>query len=149
MKPGFAGSLGERLHTPVVQPSASIEHSLLHPDLLRPFGEELPDPVRPGGLVPLGELCVRGRRDGAGRAVVEAAGIKDILSKSLGSSNPINIVHATIAGLRSLRRPEDIARGRGRDVHEIAPRPMLEGMAEAELAMAQKRAEAGLEDTDA
>ncbi|TMK79243.1 MAG: 30S ribosomal protein S5 [Actinobacteria bacterium] len=83
------------------------------------------------------------------RAVVEAAGIKDILSKSLGSSNPINIVHATIAGLRSLRRPEDIARGRGRDVHEIAPRPMLEGMAEAELAMAQKRAEAGLEDTDA
>src|SRR6266702_1150654 len=67
------------------------------------------------------------------RAVVEAAGIKDILSKSLGSSNPINIVNAAIAGLRSLRRPEDIARGRGRDVHEIAPRPMLEGMAEAEL----------------
>src|SRR5437870_7105311 len=66
------------------------------------------------------------------RAVVEAAGIKDILSKSLGSSNPINIVHATIAGLRSLRRPVDIARGRGRDVHEIAPRPRLEGMAEAE-----------------
>ena len=61
----------------------------------------------------------------------------------------MEVVHATIAGLRSLRRPEDIARGRGRDVHEIAPRPMLEGMAEAELAMAQKRAEAGLEDTDA
>src|SRR5437016_11471235 len=49
------------------------------------------------------------------RAVVEAAGIKDILSKSLGSSNPINIVHATIAGLRSLRRPEEIAELRGRD----------------------------------
>ena len=83
------------------------------------------------------------------RAVVEAVGIKDILSKSLGSSNPINIVHATIAGLRSLRRPEDIAARRGREVAEIAPRPMLEGMAEAEVAMAAKRAESGLGDADA
>jgi small subunit ribosomal protein S5 len=80
------------------------------------------------------------------RAVVEAAGIKDILSKSLGSGNPINIVHATMTGLRALRRPEEIARLRGRDVQEIAPRPMVEGVAEAELTMAAKRAEAGLEE---
>jgi small subunit ribosomal protein S5 len=80
------------------------------------------------------------------RAVVEAAGIKDILSKSLGSDNAINIVHAAIAGLRSLRRPEEIARLRGRDVQEIAPRAMVEGVEVAEVAMAAKRAEAGLEE---
>jgi small subunit ribosomal protein S5 len=79
------------------------------------------------------------------RAVVEAAGIKDILSKSLGSGNPINIVHAAIAGLRQLRRPEEIARLRGRDVSEIAPRPMVEGVADAEVAMAAKRALSGVE----
>jgi len=79
------------------------------------------------------------------RAVVEAAGIKDILSKSLGSGNPINIVHAAIAGLRRLRRPEEIARLRGRDVSEIAPRPMVEGVADAEVAMAAKRAQSGAE----
>ncbi len=83
------------------------------------------------------------------RAVVEAVGIKDILSKSLGSGNPINIVHAAISGLRSLQRPEDIAKLRGRDVNEIAPRRMLEAVAEADVAMAAKRAEAGLEDADA
>jgi small subunit ribosomal protein S5 len=80
------------------------------------------------------------------RAVVEVAGIKDILSKSLGSGNPINIVHAALAGLRSLRRPEEIARLRGMDVQEIAPRAMVEGVADAEVAMAAKRAEAGLEE---
>ena len=83
------------------------------------------------------------------RAVVEAAGIKDILSKSLGSGNPINIVHAALAGLRSLRRPEEIAQLRGRDVQDVAPAPMLRAVAEADVAMAAKRAEAGLEDQDA
>src|SRR6266567_3841343 len=59
------------------------------------------------------------------RAVVEAAGIKDILSKSLGSSNAINIVHATIDGLRSLQRPQDVARRRGKTVEEVAPAYLL------------------------
>ena len=80
------------------------------------------------------------------RAVVEAAGIKDVLSKSLGSGNPINIVHAAMAGLRSLRRPEDIARLRGREARDVAPRLMVEGVADAKVAMAAKRAESDSEE---
>src|SRR6188508_1247512 len=60
------------------------------------------------------------------RAVIEAAGIKDILSKSLGSSNPINIVHAALAGLRTLRRPEEIAALRGLETADVAPRAMVQ-----------------------
>ncbi len=74
------------------------------------------------------------------RALVECAGIKDILSKSLGSSNAINIVKAAVAGLRSLRRPEHVARLRGRDVHDVAPKPMLEAVATAQDRLAATRA---------
>lgn len=57
---------------------------------------------------------------GAVRAVVEAAGIKDVLSKILGTSNPHNVVHATLDALRSLESVEDVARRRGKDVGEMA-----------------------------
>jgi small subunit ribosomal protein S5 len=56
---------------------------------------------------------------GAVRAVLELAGIRDVLSKSLGTQNPINLVKATVAGLQSLRRPRDVAELRGKAVHEI------------------------------
>lgn len=53
------------------------------------------------------------------RAVLEAAGIKDILTKSLGSPNPNNMVHATMQGLRNLKRAEDVAKQRGKTIDEI------------------------------
>jgi small subunit ribosomal protein S5 len=76
------------------------------------------------------------------RALVECAGIKDILSKSMGSSNQINIVKAAVAGLQALRKPQDVASARGKDVHDVAPKPMLEAVAAAEERMTAARAEA-------
>jgi small subunit ribosomal protein S5 len=56
---------------------------------------------------------------GGVRAVLELAGIHDILSKSLGSQNPINLVKATVAGLQSLRRPEEVAELRGLSINHV------------------------------
>jgi small subunit ribosomal protein S5 len=56
---------------------------------------------------------------GGVRAVLELAGIRDILAKSLGNPNPVNLLKATVNGLQSLRRPEEVARIRGKTVEEI------------------------------
>ena len=65
------------------------------------------------------------------RAVLECAGIHDVLSRSLGSSNPINVVHATVAALKSLNRPEEIAAKRGLPIEDVAPAAMLRARAAA------------------
>ena len=60
---------------------------------------------------------------GGVRAVLELAGIRDVLAKSLGTTNPINMAKATVDGLKRLRRPEDIARQRGKTIREVLPLP--------------------------
>ena len=62
---------------------------------------------------------------GAARPVLECAGIQDILAKSLGSDNALNVVKATVAGLKELVRPEEVAARRGKSIEEVAPARML------------------------
>src|SRR6202020_785465 len=59
------------------------------------------------------------------RAVLECAGISDVLSRSLGSSNPINVVHAPVTARRPLSFPEEIAAKRGLPIEDVAPKAML------------------------
>lgn len=84
----------------------------------------IPHPVT--GVYGAGEVLLRPAPAGTGviaggpvRAVVELSGIKDIVSKSLGSNTPINIVRATIEGLKELRTAEQVAKIRGKEVSEI------------------------------
>jgi len=62
---------------------------------------------------------------GAARPVLECAGVQDILSKSLGSDNALNVVRATVDGLKQLVRPEEVAARRGKTVEEVTPARML------------------------
>jgi len=66
---------------------------------------------------------------GAVRAVLECAGIHDVLSKSMGSDNAINVVHATVAALKGLVRPEEIAARRGLPLEDVAPAALLRARA--------------------
>jgi small subunit ribosomal protein S5 len=111
----------------------TIPHQVLGEDA---GGKVLLKPAAPGTGVIAG---------GPVRAVVECLGIKDILSKSLGSGNAINIVRATVKGLQQLRRPDEVARLRGLDINDVAPRPMLEAIKQAEERSRTQRSESGLE----
>ncbi|HET9647855.1 MAG TPA: 30S ribosomal protein S5 [Microlunatus sp.] len=67
---------------------------------------------------------------GSARAVLECAGVHDVLAKSLGSSNAINVVHATVEALQSLEEPEAVARRRNKRVEDVAPAALLRARAE-------------------
>jgi small subunit ribosomal protein S5 len=66
---------------------------------------------------------------GAVRAVLEAAGVHDVLAKSLGSANAINVVHATVAALQMLEEPEEVAARRGKSVEDVTPAALLKARA--------------------
>ena len=69
---------------------------------------------------------------GAARAILEEAGIHDVLCKSLGSSNHINVARATIAGLKGLKRPDEIARLRGLAPEDFVPKGLLAAYRQSE-----------------
>jgi small subunit ribosomal protein S5 len=98
------------------------------------IGATIPHPIQ--GEAAAGVVLLKPASPGTGviaggpvRAVLECAGIHDVLSKSLGSSNPINIVHATVAALQGLVRPEEIAARRGLTLEQVAPAAMLRARA--------------------
>ena len=101
-------------------------------------GSSIPHPVQ--GEAAAGVVLLRPAGPGTGviaggpvRAVLECAGIHDVLSKSLGSSNQINIVHATVEALRMLEEPEAVAARRGLKVEDVTPAALLKARAEAEV----------------
>ena len=89
---------------------------------------------------------------GAVRAVMECAGISDILTKSMGSDNAINTVNATVAALKQLEEPEEVAARRGLSLQEVAPDRLLreraKGIAEAREAREKAAAEKAAEQKD-
>ena len=80
---------------------------------------------------------------GAARAILEEAGVHDVLCKSLGSSNHINVARATINGLKSLKRPDEIARLRGLDPEDFVPKGMLAAYRKSERGPQAQRARRG------
>jgi len=110
-------------------------------------GVTIPHPVQ--GEAAAGVVLLRPAAAGTGviaggpvRAVLECAGIHDVLSKSLGSSNTINIVHATVDALKQLEEPRAVAARRGLEFDQVAPARLVR--AEAEAAEAARAAKAGV-----
>ncbi|MFN2557419.1 MAG: 30S ribosomal protein S5 [Nitriliruptorales bacterium] len=100
-----------------------VGRTIVHPVLGEAgAGKVLLKPASPGTGVIAG---------GPVRAVVEAAGISDVLAKSLGTNNPINVVHATVAALKSQKDPREVARLRDKPLEDVAPKAMIETMREA------------------
>jgi small subunit ribosomal protein S5 len=119
------------------------------------YGQTIPHRII--GRYGSGHVVLRPASPGTGviagggvRAVLELAGIRDVLSKSVGTQNPINLVKATMSGLTHLRRPEDVAKLRGLSVKQVLGLDLLQegngAAAEPEAVKAQPPAEGGGED---
>ena len=97
-----------------------IQKTIVHPIIgIHGAGRVVLKPAAPGTGVIAG---------GPVRAVLEAAGITDVLAKSLGTPNAINVVHATVNGLQNLKRPQDVATNRGLEMEEFMPPKMYANM---------------------
>jgi small subunit ribosomal protein S5 len=106
---------------PVALAGSTITHQVLG---VHDAARVLLKPAAPGTGVIAG---------GAARAILEAAGVNDVLAKSLGSSNAINVSRATISGLQSLRRPDEVAKMRGKSPEEVSTVGMLRAYRERNL----------------
>jgi len=119
--------------------SKGVEEAKKHFFRVPRVGQTIPHPVQ--GEAAAGVVLLRPASAGTGviaggpvRAVLECAGIHDVLSKSLGSSNTINIVHATVAALQQLEEPRAVAARRGLDADQVIPARLLKAEAEAQAA---------------
>ena len=125
--------------------SKGVEEAKKHFFRVPRAGATIPHPVQ--GEAAAGVVLLRPASAGTGviaggpvRAVLECAGIHDVLSKSLGSSNTINIVHATVAALKQLEEPRAVAARRGLEADQVIPARLLK----AEGAKAAADAKAGV-----
>jgi small subunit ribosomal protein S5 len=110
------------------------------------FGQTIPH--RTIGEFGSGHVVLRPASPGTGviagggvRAVLELGGIRDVLSKSIGTQNPINLVKATMQGLMGLRRPEDVAKLRGLSVKQVLGLDLKEAAAKAAAPAADEQVE--------
>ena len=109
--------------------------TIIHPVLGQTGGGRvLMKPAAPGTGVIAG---------GAARVILEEAGVHDVLCKSLGSANHINVARATIQGLKSLQRPDEIAARRGLPADEFVPKGLLNAYNERQKARAPEPAATG------